>query len=93
MFIAQSHSDDSHVNATAPCMSRCMHFAQARPPMSCIPLVMNVVITERISLEERVLLFLPLHSGQKAWCPHNQVLGSGESLKGLIIARNPNANH
>ena len=36
MIIAQSHSDDS---ATAPCMSRCMHFAQARPPMSCIPLV------------------------------------------------------
>ena len=39
MLIAQSHSDDSHVNATAPRMSRCMHFAQAHPPMSCIPLV------------------------------------------------------
>ena len=39
MIIAQSHSDDS---ATAPCMSRCMHFAQARPPMSCIPLVSDI---------------------------------------------------
>ena len=39
MLIAQSHSDDNHVNATAPCMSQCMHFAQARPPMSCTPLV------------------------------------------------------
>ena len=38
-------SDDSHVNATAPCMSRCTHFAQARPPMSCIPLVIYSDIT------------------------------------------------
>ena len=28
-LIARSHSDDNHVNATAPCMScTCMHFAQ-----------------------------------------------------------------
>ena len=39
MLIAQSYSDDSHVNSTATRMSRCMHFTQARPPMSCIPLV------------------------------------------------------
>ena len=51
MLIALSHSDDSHVNATAPCMSSLeprpgfeatcmsctyMHFAQARPPMSLV---------------------------------------------------------
>ena len=42
VHIAQSHSEDNHVNATAPCMPCTrihMHFAQARPPMSCIPLV------------------------------------------------------
>ena len=49
MLIAQSHSDDSHVNATAPCMSGCparvnMHFAQARPSMSCIPQVLYACI-------------------------------------------------
>ena len=43
VLIARSHSDDNHVNATATCMS-CMrmHYAQARPPMSCIPLVLGV---------------------------------------------------
>ena len=41
MLIARSHSDVSHVNATAPCNVRHAHaLAQARPPMSCIPLVM-----------------------------------------------------
>ena len=42
VLIARSHSDDNHVNVTAPCMPCTrihMHFAQARPPMSCIPLV------------------------------------------------------
>ena len=43
MLIARSQSDDKLCEsaATAPCMS-CgtrMHFAQARSPMSCIPLV------------------------------------------------------
>ena len=40
MLITLSHSDDSHVNATAPCMS-CgtrMHFTQ---PVSCNPLVIH----------------------------------------------------
>ena len=44
MLIALSQC--SHVNATAPCMS-CgtrMHFTQARPPMSCIPLVIRAVV-------------------------------------------------
>ena len=35
-----SLTDDSHVNATAPCMlCPLMHFTQACPPMSYIPLV------------------------------------------------------
>ena len=39
VLIARSHSDDSHVNSTVPCMSCTrMHFAQAHPPVSCIPL-------------------------------------------------------
>ena len=45
VLIARSHSD---VNATAPCMSCThmhMHFAQACPPMSCIPLVVVMSIT------------------------------------------------
>ena len=40
---AQSHSDDSHVNATAPCISCTYMYVFAlcsgSPPMSCIPLV------------------------------------------------------
>jgi len=45
-----------------------------------------MISVERISFEERVLFLLPLYSGQKAWCPHDQIPGLGESLKGLIIA-------
>ena len=41
MLIAWSHSDDNHVNATAPCMPCTRIHMQARPPMSCIPLVTN----------------------------------------------------
>ena len=47
VLIARSHSDDNHVNATAPCMPCTrihMHFAQARPPMSCIPLHIDLEI-------------------------------------------------
>ena len=46
VLIARSHSHDNHVNATAPCMPCTrihMHFAQARPPMFCIPLVIYFV--------------------------------------------------
>ena len=36
-FYAQLHSDNGHVHATAPCFAHAL--AQARPTMSCIPLV------------------------------------------------------
>jgi len=38
-FYAQSHSDNCHVPATAPCFAHAL--AQARPTMSCIPLHVN----------------------------------------------------
>ena len=56
VLIARSHSDDNHVNATAPCMSCtqnpyiAMHFAQARPPMSCIPLVTAMATVLELAL-------------------------------------------
>ena len=53
VLIAQSHSDDNHVNVTAPCMSCTrMHFAQARPPMSCIPLVYVHVVYHSVNVEQ-----------------------------------------
>ena len=55
VLIAGSHSDDNHVTATAPCMPcTCihMHFAQARPPMSCIPLV--IITSGMLSIVGRV---------------------------------------
>jgi len=39
---SQSHSDNGHVHATAPC-SVCA-FAHARPTMSCIPLVQWIIM-------------------------------------------------
>jgi len=36
---AQSHSDNGHVHATAPCSAHAL--AQARPTMSYIPLVLR----------------------------------------------------
>ena len=39
-FYAQSHSDSSHVHATAPCSVHAL--AQARPTMSYIPLVLFI---------------------------------------------------
>ena len=50
VLIARSHSDENHVNATAPCMPYTrihMHFAQARPPVTCIPLVINMWLQYR----------------------------------------------
>ena len=42
-FYAQSHSDNGHVHATAPCFAHAL--TQARPTMSCIPLVMMTMHT------------------------------------------------
>jgi len=40
-FYAQSHSDNGHVHATAPCSAHAL--TQIRPTMSCIPLVSFVL--------------------------------------------------
>ena len=70
MLIAQSHSDDTHVNATAPYMSGCparvyMHFAQARPLMTCIPLVLYACICVYVTC--------------------SLVLGDGNGVVGVVV--------